>query len=57
MTDEQWDRIFEIRCKSKLGQALSGEELDLIYEAYREDPDRYIALGSKVFEATRPFGF
>lgn len=51
-----WDRVFEIRCKSKRGEALSDAERDLFTRAYAADPKRYAAMDDDVFEATKPFG-
>lgn len=56
LTEAEWSKVFELRCKGKRGEHLSDDERSLVDRAYREDPDRYAALGPKVFEATKPFG-
>jgi hypothetical protein len=45
-----------LRCRSKSGSNLSPEELDLCQAALADDPDRYSAMNSDVFDATVPFG-
>ncbi len=56
LTEADWDRVFDVRCRSKRGLQLTGVELDLVQRAFNEDPDRYSALSSRVFEATKPAG-
>ena len=56
LTDQQWDRVFQSRCRSKQGQVISEDDCALLVAAFNEDPERYNALGSSVFEATAPFG-
>jgi hypothetical protein len=56
MTEEGWTKVFQLRCRSKRGEHLSQEELRLLTQAYRQDPERYSALNRQVFEETAPFG-
>lgn len=56
LSEAQWEKVFKIRCKSKQGQDLTNEELDLIILARKSDLKRYVSLDEDVFEATRPFG-
>lgn len=51
-----WEAVFDVRCKAKLGQALTEADQRLITKARAADPDRYRALGDRVFAATAPFG-
>ena len=56
LTEEEWRRVFQLRCRTKQGQEISKEELALTATAFREDPKRYSALEVDVFNATVPFG-
>lgn len=56
LTEVEWSRVFNIRCKSKRGEALTSEEAHLIARAFAQDPARYSALGPAAFEATKPVG-
>lgn len=56
LTDEDWLKVFELRCKSKRGERLSGAEQRLVERAFRADETRYAALEPDVFDATVPFG-
>lgn len=55
-TEEEWARLFEIRCKAKRGEFLSEAERELVGRTYRADRVRYAAMEASVFEATKPFG-
>ena len=56
LSEEQWAEVFEARCRAKRGLALSPAEQRLLADAYRADPERYKALGARVFDATHPAG-
>jgi hypothetical protein len=56
LTEEQWRRVFQLRCRSKQGQDVSQEDLALVYAAFHEDLERYSAMEVDVFNATVPFG-
>ena len=56
LTEEEWHKIFELRCRSKRGQRLFPEEQALVDAAYRQDLKRYAAMEPDVFDATVPFG-
>lgn len=56
LTEREWERVFDIRCKSKRGERVSEEDMKFVERAWLEDPDRYGALNAKVFEATKPLG-
>ena len=56
LTAEEWRRTFSLRCRSKQGQSLSGEELKLLETAFNEDAARYRSQEADVFDATVPFG-
>ncbi len=56
LTERDWQRVFEIRCRSKRGEHVPDDDMRLCETAYAEDGDRYTALGPRVFEATKPVG-
>lgn len=56
LTEDDWRKVFELRCRSKRGQRLSDEEQTLVDAAYRQDRKRYGALEPDIFDATVPFG-
>ena len=43
-----WDRVFDLRCKSRRGEGLSREEWVYCTKAFRNDPERYAKLGQQV---------
>jgi hypothetical protein len=51
-----WNKVFELRCRSKRGERLWPEEHNLIEKAYKANPKKYGAMEKAVFEATKPFG-
>lgn len=56
LTDSNWRRVFDLRCRSKRGEYLSPEDRALIDAAHNEDRDRYADMDADVFNATVPFG-
>ena len=56
LNEQDWIKVFEIRCRSKRGQALSMEDCALVDDAYEIDPTRYEAMEPDVFDETVPFG-
>lgn len=56
LTEADWHKVFRLRCESKRGTRLDAPDMQLIKRAFREDHDRYTAMGDAVFEETRPFG-
>lgn len=56
MNDQDWERVFKIRCKSKRGELFSEDERKFLIVAYNENPDRYSAMDDRIFEETAPFG-
>ena len=56
LTDQDWLKVFEFRCRGKRGQRLFPDEQALVDKAYQEDRKRYAALEPDVFDATVPFG-
>lgn len=56
LTEQEWRRVFELRCRLKRGESLSSEERALTDAAFAEDVDRYSAMEGAVFDATVPFG-
>jgi len=56
LTEEEWRRVFQLRCRSKQGQDIAKEDLALVDAAFRDDLERYSAMEVDVFNATVPFG-
>jgi hypothetical protein len=56
LTDAEWCKVFQLRCKSKSGGELSRTERALVEVAYKEDEVRYADMEIDVFNATVPFG-
>jgi hypothetical protein len=56
LTAAEWCLVFQLRCKSKQGSELSGQERTLVEAAYNEDEERYGDMEIDVFNATVPFG-
>jgi hypothetical protein len=56
MTNEEKNKLFEIRCQSKLGKGITKKETKFIQKMYEKYPDEYSAMNKEVFEATKPFG-
>jgi|EndMetStandDraft_4_1072995.scaffolds.fasta_scaffold00912_3 hypothetical protein len=56
LTDADWRQVFQLRCKSKRGEALTSQESALVERAYEEDEARYGSMEPDVFNATVPFG-
>jgi hypothetical protein len=56
LTEAQWSEVFRLRCKSKRGDGLTGEEQALAERAWKEDRKRYAAMDGDVFNATVPAG-
>lgn len=55
-TEGDWLLVFRIRCRSKTGQPVTQDELELCERAMRSDPERYSLMSDDVFDATAPFG-
>jgi hypothetical protein len=51
-----WERVFEIRCRSKRGIPVSSDEERLVREAHASNPYKYRALESRIFDETHPAG-
>lgn len=56
LTDMEWLRVFDVRCRAKRGEPLSLIDDALIRAAFAEDQERYAAMNDAIFEATKPFG-
>ena len=56
LTEEEWRRVFQLRCRSKQGQDVAKADLALVAAAFRDDPKRYSTMEVDVFNATVPFG-
>jgi len=52
LTDKEWHRVFQLRCKSKQGGELSKAESALVDCAFEEDEDKYGDMELDVFNAT-----
>lgn len=55
LTEDEWARVFEARCRSKRGMA-TDEDRELCDRAYRANLERYSAMEPDVFNATVPAG-
>jgi hypothetical protein len=56
LTETEWAKVFEARCRSKRGERLTDEERALVDRAFDTDQKRYGAMEPDVFDATVPFG-
>ena len=56
LTEAEWSKVFDIKCRSKSGHAVTDEERALTNRAFETDPDRFSAMEPAVFNATVPFG-
>jgi hypothetical protein len=56
LTEAEWSLVFDVRCRSKRGEATARREQALVARAYGEDPARYKAMEGDVFDATVPAG-
>lgn len=56
LTEAEWGRVFDVRCRSKRGEALSDDDRALIGAAFASDKGRYAAMNGDVFDATVPAG-
>ena len=54
--DDVADRIFDLRCKCKRGEKITGKELNYCAKILEQYPEWYGSLDEAVFEATKPFG-
>lgn len=55
-TEDDWVRVFRIRCESKRGGKITYAESMFCRRAWEQDPERYDRMDKEVFEATKPFG-
>ena len=56
VSESDWSKVFDLRCRSKRGEHLSPEDRALLLAAYKVDATRYAAMSDDVFVATAPFG-
>ena len=56
MTNEERDKVFELRCKAKIGNKLTNKEFKFIQKMFEKYPEEYSAMNKEVFDATKPFG-
>ncbi len=56
LTEAEWSRVFQLRCKTKRGEVLTEPERTLIQTAFESDRKRYSAMEGDIFEATVPAG-
>ena len=54
--DIDWDKVFRLRCQSKLGIQLTPEDIEYFSAAIKQDGERYSNMDKDVFNATVPFG-
>jgi hypothetical protein len=56
LSDDDWARVFAVRCLSKDGKPISKADRRLCDAAFDGDEARYTAMDKDVFNATVPFG-
>lgn len=56
LTENDWARVFKVRCQDRQGRPISDEERTLVEVAFESDEKRYRAMTPDVFNATVPFG-
>lgn len=58
MTDpiHEEQKCFQLRCKGKRGEYLSGSEEKFLQKFFKDFPEEYREMSKEVFEATAPFG-
>jgi hypothetical protein len=56
MTSEEYNRTFDIKCRSKTGTPPTKEEMKFLIRMMKLYPETYSKMEKEVFEATRPFG-
>lgn len=56
LTDEELEKVLELRVRSKLGEKLSDEDTEFILSCFDKDPEGYRSLRDKVNELAKPFG-
>lgn len=56
LSEEDWLRVYKLRCRNKRGETLSQEESALCEAAYKADSNRYAAMNDPILVATAPFG-
>lgn len=56
MTEEQRKKVFELRCKSKMGTPPTKKELKFLMLMLEKYPEDYKSMNKEIFEATKPFG-
>jgi len=56
MLPGDWQKLFDIRCKSKRGEKISDVEAAYVMRCHTKFPDAYKAMESEIFKATKPFG-
>ena len=49
LTGKSWQRVYQIRTRSKQGRLITHSEQDLCIRAVREDPVRYHKMGIDVY--------
>jgi len=56
LTEWEWTKVFNLRCRTKRGESITDEERALVEAAFASDRKRYAAMGPDVFDATVPAG-
>ena len=55
MTTADYQKLFELRCKSKSGCRLTDEEQRFCKQMFAEYPTTYANMSNAVFNETQPF--
>ena len=56
MNEDQKTKLFDIRCRSKMGKPITKAEIKFFTKMHKLYPIEYEAMSKDVFEETKPFG-
>lgn len=56
LTESEWEKVFQLRVRSKRGETLAPAETALLHAAYAADPTRYSAREREIFLQSAPLG-
>ena len=56
VTEQDWETVFQLRCRCRRGDILPPVDQALCEAAYASDPARYASRSREVFLETAPFG-
>ncbi len=56
LSEEEWARVFDLRCRSKRGEHIAPDDTRLFRRALASDRARYCGMDEEIRVATAPFG-